>query len=193
MAQSPSFPFIDAHCHIKAISADESLPFMTMEEYFSKYKSLNIKYLFGITIAQKGKIEETRDRNDSLFSMAKRDARFIPVCSVHPEDGEATIEELNRIKKLGGKIIKLHPITQRFSILSDETISVSRVAGELGLVILIDGWVIRSVGIDRVLFGSDQPAVSLPDALKAFNNLDFNDTEREKILYKNAIELLGLQ
>jgi len=46
--------------------------------------------------------------------------------------------------------------------------------------------------VDRVLFGSDQPSVSLSDALNAFDKLDFNDSEREKILYKNAIELLEL-
>ena len=54
-------------------------------------------------------------------------------------------------------------------------------------------WIIRTVGVDRVLFGTDQPTVSLSDALNAFYKLDFDDTERERILYKNAIELLDLK
>ena len=262
--QNSSHPVVDAHCHIKT-SPDERI-FQTMEEYFADNESVNIKYLFGITMARKGDIERMKTKNDSLFSMSKREARFIPVCSVHPSDTEAAIEELHRIKGLGGKIIKLHPITQNFSILDKETLLVVRTAGELGLVILIDGmgnasyidqllelaiycgntkiiiahmggtdfhklagfnliknsspdlfrnlwfdisttvylyadspyksqleWIIRIVGVDRVLFGSDQPTVSLSNALKAFDKLDFNGSERERILYKNAIALLDLK
>jgi len=261
--QNPSHPVIDAHCHIKTSPDERS--YQTMEEYFADNKSVNIKYLFGITMARKGNIERMKAKNDSLFSMSKRDARFIPVCSVHPADGEEAIKELHRIKGLGGKIIKLHPMTQNFSVFDDETLLVVRTAGELGLVILIDGfqnagyvdqllglaamcgntkiimahmggtdfhkfagikllqtsmpgvfnnlwfdisvtvymyadspyksqleWIIRTIGVDRVLFGSDQPAVSLSNALNAFHKLDFDETERERILYKNAIELLGL-
>jgi len=262
-AQRQSYPIVDAHCHIMTITDER---YGTMEEYFATNSDIDIQYLFGITIAKKGKIEETKTRNDSLFSMSRREPRFIPVCSVHPSDGDDAIEELRRIKNLGGKIFKLHPANQNFPILSNETVSVARVAGELGLVILIDGygfifpnyleqllqltvvcpqtkfiiahmggtdffklggfslvksvngmldnvwydlsatihiyadspyksqleWVIRSVGADRILFGSDQPAVSVSDALKDFNKLDLDDIEREKILYKNATELLGL-
>ena len=265
VAQNPSHPIVDSHCHVKTNPAD--VMFVTMEEYFVENISFNIKYVFGLTMAQKGKIEEMKAQNDSLFSMARRDSRFIPVCSVHPADGDVAIDELRRIKSLGGKIIKLHPITQQFPILSNEVYGVSRVAGELGLIILIDGygfvvpnyvehlvtlainnpktkfiiahmggtdfyklggfnlvktlnpellenvwydlsatviiyvdspyksqleWVIRSVGVDRVLFGTDNPIASLSEALKAFYKLNFDDTERENILFKNAIGLLGL-
>lgn len=247
-----------------------------MEEYFTENKSLNIKYAFGITIAQKGNIEQTQLQNDSLFAMAKRDVRFIPVCSVHPKDGDAAITELKRIKELGGKVIKLHPLNQGFDIISNEMIEVTRVAGELGLVVLVDGygcftstsyldellrvavhnnhtqfiiahmggsdfyklgsfklvadiaakfdndrtyrllsnvwydlsgtvfiyadspyqsqleWVMRSVGTDRILFGSDDPGISVPEALNAFYKLNLTNSEREKILYKNAQSLFDL-
>jgi predicted TIM-barrel fold metal-dependent hydrolase len=53
-------------------------------------------------------------------------------------------------------------------------------------------WVIRRIGVDRVLFGTDNPVVSLSEALNAFYKLDFDDSEREKVFYKNAMELLGL-
>ncbi len=265
-AQNASFPVIDAHCHFK-ISPNE-MSFQTMEEYFADNKSVNIKYVFGITIARKGNMAKTKMQNDSLFAMAKRDPRFIPVCSVHPGDGDAAITELQRIKESGGKILKLHPLTQQFTILSEESVKVARMAGELGMVILIDGygfivpnylenlwqlalscpktkfiiahmggtefyklggvslvqslnpemlnnvwydlsavvtiyadspyksqleWVIRSVGTDKILFGSDQPVTTLANALKDFYKLDLNISERERILYKNAKELLELE
>lgn len=265
IAQNAQYPVIDAHCHIRTTPDETQL--QTMEEYFAANKSIDIRYLFGITMAKQGEIERTREKNDSLFAMAKRDARFIPVCSVHPGDGDAAIEELGRIKKLGGKIVKLHPLSQQFTILSNETIKVAKEAGALDLVILIDGygfimpnyldhliqlsmvsrntkfiiahmggtdfyklagfnlvkavnpemlnnvwydlsatvhiyadspyrsqfeWIIRTVGTDRILFGSDQPAVKMQDALNDFNKLDLNSDERDQILYKNAKELLKL-
>ena len=234
---------------------------MTMEEYFDAYKSVDVKYLFGISMAKKGKIKETRTRNDSLFAMFRRDSRFVPLYSVHPMDGRKAITELRRVKDLDGKIIKI-PTDMRYSITGNKMYKVAKVAGELGLVLLIDGcgfiykadylenllqltqvcpdtkfiiahmgcydwhklgmifnsvfenvwydlsatvityadspyrtqfeWVIRSVGVDRVLFGSDQPVVTLLEALESFYKLDFDDAERERILYKNAIELLSL-
>lgn len=265
IAQNAKHPIIDAHCHIRT-TPDETM-LQTMDEYFATNKSVDISYLFGITMAKKGEIEKTRERNDSLFAMAKRNSRFIPVCSVHPNDGDAAIEELRRIKKLGGKIIKLHPLTQQFTILSNETVKVVKEAGALDLVVLMDGygfivpnylehliqlsmvsqqtkfiiahmggpdfykiagftlvktlnpkmlsnvwydlsatihiyadspyrsqfeWAIRNIGTDRILFGSDQPAVTLQNALDDFNKLDLSDDEKEQISYKNAKNLLGL-
>ena len=137
-AQNTSIPVIDAHCHIKTTPQEALFP--TMEEYFIENKSVNLQYLFGITVARKGNMEQTKTQNDSLFAMAARDPRFIPVCSVHPGDGDAAIEELQRIKQMGGKIIKLHPLTQQFTIISEETVKLARKAGELGLVILTDGY-----------------------------------------------------
>ena len=264
--QTLSHPIVDAHVHVRVFSDEGWI--MTMEDYFAENESLNIQYIFGITMARKGNIEETTTRNDSLFAISQRESRIIPVYSVHPEDGEDAIKELHRIKEMGGKIIKLHPQNQNFTILSDGTINVAKAAGKLELIILIDGygsvlhadyveqllqlagacyetkfiiahmggtdfyklgifnlakstnlkifenvwfdlsatvkmyagspyqsqleWIIRGVGVDRVLFGSDCPAVSLSAALEAFCKFDFDDTERERILYKNAIELLGL-
>jgi len=268
-AQNLSHPVVDAHCHIRAIPSDAGelikigvKTVMTMEEYFDAYKSVDIKYLFGISQANKGNIKETRTRNDSLFTMSRRDSRFVPVYSIHPMDGKKAFKELHRVKDLGGKIIKIPVDMRYYSIAGKKMYKFAIAAGELDLVLLIDGcgfiykedylgellqltracpdtkfiiahmgcydwhklgmvfssifknvwydlsatvityadspykaqfeWVIRSVGVDRVLFGSDQPVCTLLEALDAFYKLDFDDTERERILYKNAIELLSL-
>lgn len=52
--------------------------------------------------------------------------------------------------------------------------------------------IIRSHGVDKVLFGSDYPMWSHEDELERFNSLGLLQEEREKILWKNAQRLLGL-
>lgn len=265
-AQNKSIAVVDAHCHLKTMEQEALLS--TAEAYFAANKSVDIQYVFGVTIARKGKIEQTRAQNDSLFAMAARNRKVVPVCSVHPADGDLALEELVRVKERGGKIVKLHPANQNFEIVSPETVRVAQKAGALGLVVLIDGygfvvpnylehlwqlalfcsqtkfviahmggtdfhklaglnmvknvnpgmfnnvwydlsavvkiyadspyqtqfeWVIKTIGTDRILFGSDQPAVTLSDALSAFYKLKLSDVEREQILFRNAKALLELE
>lgn len=47
-------------------------------------------------------------------------------------------------------------------------------------------WVCRSVGTDRVLFGSDFPLTNLEPALRAVRRLGFTRQEEQAILYDNA-------
>ena len=53
-------------------------------------------------------------------------------------------------------------------------------------------WIIRNVGTDRVLFGSDDPTTTLSESIEAFYKYNFNEDERTQILYKNAAALLKL-
>lgn len=259
-------PVIDAHVHFRTTD-QEAIFERKMEEYFAENSAYDLRYAFGLTMAWRGQMDVTRAANDSLFAMAARNPRMIPVCSVHPHDKEEAIAELDRIVSLGGKIIKLHPISQNFEILDPDVIALVRAAGERDLIVLTDGygfvipnyiehllqvalncpdtkiiiahmggtefyklgslhmvmsynpgmfsnlwfdlsatikiyvgspyqeqleWVIRNVGTDRILFGSDDPAVSLKDALEAFYKLDLTDRERDQILYQNAKDLLRL-
>ena len=52
---------------------------------------------------------------------------------------------------------------------------------------------IRGYGADRIVFGTDFPLWNMPDEVGAFISLDLTDSEREKIAYKNAEELLKLR
>lgn len=257
-------PIVDAHAHIKTIPDDHP---KTLEEYLEENKAFNLKYVFGVTMADKGVIKETMARNDSLFALSKKYPQLIPVCSVHPYDEEEAIQELDRIVALGGKIIKLHPISQNFEILDERVTKLAEAAGERNLTILIDGygliygnyfdnllelalfnketrfiiahiggadfyklsghkllrryhpymfgnlwfdisatilmfvdspyqehleWIIRNVGTERVLFGSDDPTGTLSESIEAFNKYNFNEQERAQILYENAISLLEI-
>lgn len=51
-------------------------------------------------------------------------------------------------------------------------------------------WVLRRVGIDRVVFGSDYPLDDPLTAVRAVTELGFTDEEQAAILYENANALL---
>ena len=50
---------------------------------------------------------------------------------------------------------------------------------------------IREHGADKILFGTDYPVMSVNEELKRFNRLELTEEEREKILSKNVLHLLG--
>lgn len=94
-----------------------------------------------IVIARKGDPDATRKLNDGVIaaSSASR-GQFFPVASVHPADGQAALDELTRIAAAGVLIVKLHPNTQQFDVSAPEVAAVVAKAGELGLVLLFDGF-----------------------------------------------------
>jgi predicted TIM-barrel fold metal-dependent hydrolase len=52
-------------------------------------------------------------------------------------------------------------------------------------------WVLRKVGVDRLLFGSDYPIDNPLDAARAIADLCFTDEEQAAILHDNAAALLA--
>lgn len=53
-------------------------------------------------------------------------------------------------------------------------------------------WVLRKVGVDRLLFGSDYPMDDPADAVKAVATMGFSARELSRIFFRNARELFGL-
>lgn len=52
---------------------------------------------------------------------------------------------------------------------------------------------IRAFTVDKVFFGTDYPMWSASDEIKKINRLSLDETEREKIFYKNLCSFLGLE
>lgn len=50
---------------------------------------------------------------------------------------------------------------------------------------------VRNHGIDRVLFATDSPWTNQRDAVEYISKMAFTSEEKEKIFYKNALNLLG--
>ena len=92
----------------------------------------------GIHMAVRGALGETRRKNDELLALARKHPELLPIGSVHPYDGDAALQELRRLRPAGMKAIKLHPHTQKFDAADPRVAAVCELAGELGLVVLMD-------------------------------------------------------
>ena len=92
----------------------------------------------GILIASKGVPMETKKKNDEMIALSKQNPKLIPICSVHPLDGNTAMQELKRLGQLGVKIIKLHPHTQKFDVTGEQVFKLCQQAGALGIVVVLD-------------------------------------------------------
>ena len=93
-----------------------------------------------IHMAVKGELEHTKMKNNELIELSKKYKQLLPICSVHPLDGEMAIKELERIAKLGVNIIKLHPHknSQNFDVTDPKVSTLCKKAGELNIAVLMD-------------------------------------------------------
>jgi hypothetical protein len=262
-------PIIDIHTHLRLGEGDGASPDQPVgtEKIRALEARIGASHAGLIVIAPKGDLEETRARNNGVVAAARAsNGFFFPIASVHPDDGAAALEELDRVAKLGVRMIKLHPNTQAFDVASPEVASVVQHAADLGMVVLFDGfspfdanetgkflrlavthpsarlvlahlggirfhemamfgiarkfawyphnvwfdisatapffadspyreqfvWVIRSVGTDRVLFGSDWPVDEPSRTAAAVRSLGLSEAEQRQIFVTNARDLLAL-
>lgn len=121
----------------------------------------------GNHMARHGQPAETRARNDELVALAGKHPKLMPVATVHPYDGEAAVEELERLAALGVGAIKLHPHSQRFAPDDPRVLALCRRAGELGFVVLMDNANIVG-GDSQALFNL---ALGAPDTHFVFNHI----------------------
>ena len=236
------------------------------ETYRSLVNGSRVARAAAITIALPNNLARTRARNDALLRLAEEsDGFFFPVCSVHPADGNAALDEVDRVAAGGAAWLKLHPNTQEFDVADPAVLRVVKKATENGLPILFDAyspwdanqpgkfvdlamavpearlilahahgpgfaqllvydivgrypwwrrnvwidisvtalmlagspfaeqfaWVLRKVGTDRIIFGSDYPIDDPLTAAGAVVELGFTDAEQAAILHDNAASLLN--
>jgi predicted TIM-barrel fold metal-dependent hydrolase len=258
---------IDAHTH-PMLDPDESIVDAPHppENYRSLVNGTQIARAAAITIAWPNDLRRTRARNDGLLQLAEDSGDFFyPVCSVHPADGRAALDEINRVAAGGAAWLKLHPNTQQFDVADPAVVAIVKKATENGLPVLFDAyspwdanqpgkfvnlamavpdaklilahahgpgfpqllvydivgrypwwqrnvwidisvtgpmlaggpfaeqfaWVLRRVGTDRIIFGSDYPLDDPLTAARAVADLGFTDAELAVILHDNAESLLN--
>jgi uncharacterized protein len=133
-------PIIDTHFHLEpgvgSSSLQETLTALDQTRAHGGVATAGL-----IIIAHQGDLEFTRSENDRVAELARvGGGRFFAFGSVHPDDGDAAIAELERIAALGVRGLKLHPNTQRFDLAAPQVERVVKRAAELGLVLLFDAY-----------------------------------------------------
>jgi len=236
------------------------------ESYRALVNGSQISRAAAITIAWPRNRDRTRARNDALLQLAEdSDGFFYPVCSVHPGDEDAALDEIDRVAAEGAAWLKLHPNTQQFDVSDPAVEAAVKKATDNGLPVLFDAyspwdanqpgkfvnlamavpdarlilahahgpgfpqllvydivgrypfwqrnvwidisvtalmlagspfaeqftWVLRNVGTDRVIFGSDYPLDNPLAAAQAVADLGFTVAEQAAILHDNAESLLN--
>ncbi len=158
-----SGPILDTHVHVLWGDDAQQAGVQSGGDHILPLASeAGIDRLALIVMAPENDLEKTRVQNDDVLALsASSDGRILPVCSVHPADGEPALSEIRRIAGLGAKMLKLHPNTQRFDVEDERVYRVVDQAAEAGLPILFDAY---------SPFDSNQPgkfimlAASLPHA-----------------------------
>jgi uncharacterized protein len=137
-------PIIDFHTHIlfdPQFRPELKRPPSTPEALQHELLLAGVSRAGVIVIAEKGKLEETRRKNDAVIQLARRSAgRLFAIGSVHPEDDGDAIAELERISAAGARGVKLHPNTQHFDVAAPKVSTIVARAAKLGLFVLFDGW-----------------------------------------------------
>jgi uncharacterized protein len=123
----------DLHVHVW--NGEQSI-----KEYLAQLDRANqdVTGFGGILMARAGEIDRTRQKNGELVALAKRYPKLMPIASVHPYDGQEAFDELTRLASVGVRAIKLHPHTQQFEVTDARVLELCRLAGKLGIVILMD-------------------------------------------------------
>lgn len=136
-------PIIDTHAHISLGADDKAMAEQpTGTEALRKLdEAAGVTVSALIVMARKGQLERTRSQNDAVIEAAKNsNGHFFPIGSVHPDDGQAALDELDRIAAAGVKMIKLHPNTQKLDITSPAVDAVMSKLEERGMIVLFDAY-----------------------------------------------------
>lgn len=130
-----TFPDALAERAVKKLSETAKIPSYTdgtVTDTLRKMKQWKVDKGVFLNIATKP--SQQRTINDRCLSM--NDPRIIPFGSVHI-DSEDRLEELERVKKLGMKGIKLHPDYQGFFFDDPRAYPVYERCADLGLIVVI--------------------------------------------------------
>src|SRR5688572_1293720 len=134
-AQSPLF---DSHVHLW--NGEESLRAYDeqLKEGRLEVAGIGAMWFGGPNQALAGQPTQIRAGNDGIMALAAKHPKMMPIATVHPYGGPATVAELERVAAKGIKALKLHPHTQKFDPDDPRVLMLVRRAGELGVIALID-------------------------------------------------------
>lgn len=135
LAQQPTF---DVHVHLRR--GEQSI-----SDYEAQTKAANGQvagfggmWFGGPNQALEGQPERIRANNEALIALAKKHPAMLPIATVHPHDGQEALKELRRVAAAGVRVLKIHPHTQKFDASNARVVALVKLAGELGIIVLMD-------------------------------------------------------
>jgi hypothetical protein len=134
---------VDTHAHLLFQAFNRLNPEVpgTVDTLLAQMRQAGVARAGVVTMAPRGDMERTRRENDQLLAAVHAHPdRFFAIASVHPDDGDDALAELERVARAGAKAIKLHPNTQQFDLAAPSVAAVVAKTAELGLVVLFDGY-----------------------------------------------------
>ena len=102
---------IDCHCHIGTSEDGGAISLETIDFILNDYP---VDYLVIFPIDEKVRGKTYEPQNTRIASLASQNAKIIPFGRIDPNDNHAAQQELDRLKELGMRGIKLHPISDNF-------------------------------------------------------------------------------
>ncbi|TDD59188.1 amidohydrolase [Kribbella antibiotica] len=135
-------PIIDVHAHLEleAGAGMSGLMPHRAEDYWAAAAGLDVRAAAALVMAPLGRPDEVRLRNNQVLALSAKDRRWLPLCSVHPFDGDFALEEIGRVAAAGAAGFKLHPNTQSFDLGDDRVTAIVQEIGRQGLPVLFDGY-----------------------------------------------------
>src|SRR3546814_5191877 len=128
-------PVFDVHVHLhdgeKSLLAYEA----EAETAGIELAGLGAMWFGGPHQALQGELDEIRAGNDSVIVLAAKYPEVVPIATVHPYDGPAALDELERVAAAGVGVLKIHPPPQRFDVSDPRVETLVRRAAELGMVV----------------------------------------------------------
>jgi hypothetical protein len=98
-----------------------------------------VQKIGAVVDAPAGRPDETRAQNDRVLALARDNKKVIPIPSVFPYDGQAALDELNRVADQGAVLVHLSAAPQGIDPTDARLASIVQRAGERGVALFVEG------------------------------------------------------
>lgn len=122
-------PIIDLHTHYDP-SQDEA--------FARNLADPRVFRMAALLTASAGRMDETRARNDQVLALAQKNPKVVPGASVHPYDGKAALDEIDRLYQSNVRLVALHTAAQGIVLDDPRTHDVVAKCASLGMITLIE-------------------------------------------------------
>ncbi len=115
------------------------------EAFLKNAADPRIAKIAAVVIAPAG-VANASALNDRVLDLQRREAKVLACVSVHPYDGAAALEEVDRTAAAGARLLALDGAAQRVDLADARVLDVVTRAGDRGMMVLLEGGAIAELG-----------------------------------------------